>query len=390
MSLLSQAQQESELCSASADHQPNEDPYPASHHAQDLELDAEWLSAQAGAAVGCSHRIVGHLASGGMGHVFVAEHEFLGARAAVKVPRYADVTGRNILEAEARLLAKLEHPNIVRALDVGQLADGRMYLLMEHAQGIELGAWLEASGTVPFERSLAVLRQVASAVDYLHVKGIVHGDIKPANILVDASANDFVKLVDFGIASNATRNARRGVLGTPAYMAPEQARGEAWGPLSDVYAVAALALQMLTGHPPHAHRTAQDVLTAVLTQPAPTPSALGLKVPNLDQVFARALHQDPAQRFQRASAFVTALSEVLVASPAIAASEVGTGNARGETYDEAERGIMQPASDLLRGTPSAAAVSYLFGRLGPFLNDRVVRRVAAGLVAAVFIVSVYG
>jgi serine/threonine protein kinase len=384
MFLLSQAQQVSNpLCSASADHQPNDEPYPADHHADDLELDAEWLSAQTGAAVGCSHRIVRHLASGGMGHVFVAEHEFLGAQAAVKVPRYADATGRKILESEARLLAKLEHPNIVRAIDVGQLADGRMYLLMEHVKGIELGAWLEAHGTMPFDRSLAVLKQVASAVDYLHFKGIVHGDVKPANILVDASANDFVKLVDFGIASNTTRNDRRGVLGTPEYMAPEQARGEAWGPLSDVYAIASLALQMLTGHPPHAHRTAQDVLTAVLTQPAATPSALGLKIPKLDAVFERGLHRDPAQRFQRASAFVNALCEVLQTAPPVEATLIAN-----EASDSLP---LLPAVDSVdAGPPETAGVSRLFGRLIPVWNDRVLRKFAAGLVAAVFIVSVYG
>jgi len=388
MSLLSPAQQVSNpLCSAPADHQPSEDPLPADEYAGDEELDTEWLSAQVGASVGCSHRIVRHLASGGMGHVFVAEHEFLGARAAVKVPRYANATGRKILEAEARLLAKLEHPNIVRALDVGQLADGRMYLLLEHVQGIELGAWLEARGTMPFDRCLAVLKQVASAVDYLHLKGIVHGDIKPANILVDASANDFVKLVDFGIASNTTRNDRRGVLGTPAYMAPEQARGEAWGPLSDVYAVAALALQMLTGHPPHEHRSAQEVLTAVLTQPAPSPSALGLQIPNLDEVFQRGLHPDPTQRFARASGFVNALIEVL--QPAVMtrpAPEVR----QEKVSDVVAMQEQPPAAVLAPQAARGAAVSYLFGRLGPVWGDRVLRRFAAGLVAAAFIVSMYG
>ena len=120
MVMLSSAQQVSfELGSASAELTDDRlsDQHPALRYADDAELDAEWLSAQLGAAVGCSHRIVRHLASGGMGHVFVAEHDYLGALAAVKVPRYADAAGRKVLEAEARLLAKLEHPNIVRAQD---------------------------------------------------------------------------------------------------------------------------------------------------------------------------------------------------------------------------------------------------------------------------------
>jgi eukaryotic-like serine/threonine-protein kinase len=377
--MLSEAQRvECELSSAAADPavyvaSDSPDSIPAREHAQDEELDAQWLSAQIGASVGCSHRIVRHLASGGMGHVFVAEHEYLGAQAAVKVPRYADATGRRIIEAEAKLLAKLEHPNIVRALDVGQLADGRVYLLMEHATGIELGGWLDSRGGMPFERCLAVLKQVASAVDYLHLKGVVHGDIKPANILVDAVANDFIKLVDFGIASSARRDDERsGVVGTPAYMSPEQARGGAWGPASDVYAIAALALQMLTGQPPHDYDTAQDVLTAMLTQPAPTPSARGLRIPELDAVFARGLHSDPSQRFARASAFVAALSEVLL--------RASHGSDRVQNDNQASAAL----------TSSLAALSCVSRRLGPLCNDRVARRLAACTVALLYIFSVYG
>ncbi|HET8932379.1 MAG TPA: serine/threonine-protein kinase [Polyangiales bacterium] len=375
MAMLSSAQLVSnELSSASADLTDDRvsDQHPALRYADDTELDAEWLSAQLGAAVGCSHRIARHLASGGMGHVFVAEHDYLGALAAVKVPRYADATGRNILEAEARLLAKLEHPNIVRAMDVGQLADGRMYLMMEHVAGIELGAWLDAHGPMPFERALTVLAQVASALDYLHRKGIVHGDIKPANLLIDVSANDFVKLLDFGIASNTGSKERRGAFGTPEYMAPEQARGEAWGTACDVYALAALAIQLLTGHALHEHRSAQDVLTAVLSDPAPAPSALGLNVPGLDAVFAKGLHREPAQRYPRASAFVSALAETLRAPARAKPSEP----------------VAVSAATEHRG-PSAVS-RRLASPWGLVLNDRVLRKLAAGVFAAVYIFSVYG
>jgi serine/threonine-protein kinase len=271
----------------------------------------------------------------------------------------------------------------VRALDLGQLADGRVYLLMEHATGNELGAWLDAYGAMPFERCLAVLRQVASAVDYLHLKGIVHGDIKPANILIDPAANDFVKLVDFGIAAASSREERQGVLGTPAYMAPEQARGEAWGPHSDVYAVAALAMQMLTGHPPHDYGTAQDVLTAVLTEPAATPSAFGVTVPGLDAVFEKGLQRDPTQRFGRASAFVKELSDVLSAAPLTAAGVGVTSQVRAVAVPP------RASADMGRSS-GFAALSCFSQSWGRVRNERAWRKLAACVVAAVFAFSVYG
>jgi serine/threonine protein kinase len=397
MSMLSPVQQVSYgFDPVSAEHQQEQSSCQPSNPQRDSEEalahdDAEWVSAQSGASVGCMHRIVRHLASGGMGHVFVAEHVHLGANAAVKVPRYADATGRRILEAEAKLLAKLEHPNIVKALDVGQLADGRAYLLMEYASGIELEGLLSARGKMSVERCLAVLRQLACAVDYVHLKGIVHGDIKPANILIDVSANDFIKLVDFGIASASTRNERRGVLGTPAYMAPEQARGDAWGALSDVYAVAALALEMLTGHPPYNHHTAQDVLTAIFTEPPPLPSTRGLSLPGLDAVFERGLNADPEQRYPRATAFVNALAEVLNAANTL---PIADNENDAQALVERESGVQlrvvnsepkpRPAIEHER-TPLPSAMG-----LAPLWNGRAALRLAACLVAAACAFSVYG
>jgi serine/threonine-protein kinase len=216
----------------------------------------------------------------------------------------------------------LEHPNIVRVLDVGQLSDTTPFLLMEYANGLELDVWLEGSGSMPPKRGLNVLRQLACAVDYLHAQGMVHGDIKPSNIIMDGRARDFIKLVDFGIATrDAKRGARRGVVGTPAYMAPEQARGEVCGPAIDVYGVAALALELFTGRPPYDFKTPQDVLTAVLTMPPAVPSERGLTMPGLDEVFQRGLHQDPTQRFAIASDFVDALERVVLAAEAQPARE---------------------------------------------------------------------
>ena len=277
--------------------------------------DAEWLQARVGEPVGCMHRIVRQLASGGMGHVFLAEHIHLGAYAAVKVPRIGSEAARSCLQREARMLGQLQHPNIVSVLDVGQLSDGLPYMMTEYVSGLELESWLDGSGPgrMTWKRSIGVLRQVAAAVDYLHAQGVVHGDIKPSNILVDPRAHDFVKLVDFGIAYRQDPNSvRRGVVGTPAYMAPEQARGDACGPAIDGYGIAALALELMTGKPPYDYSDAQAALTAILTQPPSLPSHRGMHVPGLDDVFAKGLHAEPAQRFAIATEFVEALEQVML------------------------------------------------------------------------------
>jgi serine/threonine-protein kinase len=192
-------------------------------------------------------------------------------------------------------------------------------------------------------------------------------------LLIDVNANDFVKLLDFGIASNAGSAECRGAFGTPEYMAPEQARGEPWGTACDVYALAALAFQLLTGRPLHEHRSAQDVLTAVLTFPAPAPSALGLNVAGLDAVFAKGLHCDPTQRYARASSFVHALAEVL----------------RAKTFELAH--VPSPSAGLERRRGrGSAALSCLTRPWVSIWNERVLRKLAAGVFAAVYLFSVYG
>jgi serine/threonine protein kinase len=144
----------------------------------DEASDAEQLQARVGAPVGHTHRISRYLASGGMGHVFLAEHVHLGVYAAVKVARYGHDAARQTIAHEACMLSQLEHPNIVRVLDVGQLTDGSPYLMMEYVSGLELDNWLDGCGTMPAKRALGVLKQLACAVDYLHAQGIVHGDIE--------------------------------------------------------------------------------------------------------------------------------------------------------------------------------------------------------------------
>jgi serine/threonine protein kinase len=281
------------------------------------ERDDVFIQQRSSAKIGALHRAVRHLASGGMGHVFVVEHIHLGAYAAVKLPKPSSQTACRVLEHEARLLSRLQHPHIVSVLDFGQLDDGLPYMLMEYVNGLELDKWLEERGPMPARRAVGILKQLASAVDYMHANDVVHCDIKPANILFDPRAHDFVKLVDFGIARRCSaQTPRRGLIGTPAYMAPEQARGADCGFSVDIYGVAALALEMITGRPPYDCDSPQDTLTKLLTEPPASPSSRGIVQPGLDAVFALGLHSDPKCRYQSASEFVEALESVLSAESA--------------------------------------------------------------------------
>jgi serine/threonine protein kinase len=281
-----------------------------SHSSEQMDAQA-WL----GCPVGARYRIVKHLGSGGMGHVFLAEHVTLRAQAAVKIlgahcqPALVD---RFI--AEAKLLGMLNHPNIVQVFDIGEMDDETPYFLMEHVPGMDLGTWIEKNEVLSVKRVLRILRQVACALDHLHSQGIVHRDIKPPNIMVDPDANDAVKLLDFGIAIREGAQDscfETGLLGTPAYMAPEQVDGNGCGKAADLYALGALALELLTGRPPYDYPSLNLVLAAVLHEEPGMPSQRGLDIPGIDAVFERALARDPKARFESAAEFMDALTQVM-------------------------------------------------------------------------------
>jgi serine/threonine protein kinase len=272
-----------------------------------VDLDA-WHKARLGSWLGASHRVLKPLSSGGFGHVYLAEHVAHGTLAAAKFSLPGNPLAASVLRQEASLLSRIAHSNIVAYGKFGIADDGGAYLLMEYARGIELESWLQQYGPMPAARALGVLWQLAAAIDHLHAGGYVHADLKPTHVMIDEAAGDRVKLLDFGSAFDS-RDSRQSheVSGTPGYMAPEQARGDQCGPAIDIYGLAALASELLTGQLPHPHTT-RTVLRAVLSEPPALPSARGLSRPGLDAAFARALHKKPRERFASASEFVHAVA----------------------------------------------------------------------------------
>jgi TolB-like protein/Tfp pilus assembly protein PilF len=235
-------------------------------------------------------------ASGGMGVVHRARDRQTGALVAVKTLR--GVEGAERFRREVQVLSSLRHPGIVTYLGHGSTAD-EVYLVTEWLEGESLGARLDAAG-LTVEESIRVGIQLASALGVAHRQGIVHRDVKPSNVFLADWRLDRVKLLDYGIARQAGSTSLTevgAVVGTPAYMSPEQARGEREiDARADVYGLGAVLFRCLAGRPPFEGETAHELLGAVLHRPVPRLSEL-LAVPHaLDELVAQMLDKDPDRR----------------------------------------------------------------------------------------------
>ena len=273
------------------------------------------------------YRIVASLGGGGMGVVYVAEHLLLGRRAAIKVlrpelSRAPDVVQRFF--AEARAVTTIRHPGIVEVYDFGYTEDELAYLVMELLDGVSLADRLEREHRLPIATAVLLTRRVALALAAAHDQGIVHRDIKPDNVflVIDGEGGPVpqIKLLDFGIARllddgprNALETSQGVVLGTPAYMSPEQCHGvEPCDHRSDLYALGCVCFEMLTGRPPFAADSAFEIMTAHVAAPPPDLREHAADAPAaLAAIVDRLLAKDPGHRFQSARELIAALDATI-------------------------------------------------------------------------------
>jgi serine/threonine protein kinase len=273
------------------------------------------------------YRILEPLGEGGMGTVYLAEDTHLGRRVAIKFPSFGsdshDYRARFL--REARAVSELNHPGIATLFDYGETDEGRPFLVMELAKGRPLSELME-KGELNLQRAIAIVADVARALVEAHARGVIHRDIKPSNIMIDERGQ--VKVLDFGLAKQLNKEftgsaapeaetllsteTRSGVvLGTPAYLSPEQATGGAVDGRSDLFALGTLLYEAITGRTPFAGNSFIEIAANVLHVDPKPPSKLNSLVPReLDFITLKALAKQQAKRYQTAKEFISDLNSV--------------------------------------------------------------------------------
>ncbi len=294
---------------------------PEPTHASTLPKPAEGLL-EPGTLVDGRYRVTRHLASGGMGEVYEAEHIYMRRTVALKVLHQEfgnDAEMATRFQREAQIASSLDHPNIVRVFDFGKTPDGKLFLSMELVSGEELENLLVREGAMEPRRAVALMSQICDAVQDAHAHGIIHRDLKLANVIVTKRRDDeSAKVLDFGIARLADEQSlggkavtRRGiVVGTPEYLSPEQALGQPLDARADVYSLGIMAYTLIAGRLPFYSDNLRHVVTMQLTQPPPPLQNIQPKLRSLPELCAavvRALEKERERRFPSAASFAEAL-----------------------------------------------------------------------------------
>ena len=277
--------------------------------------------------------IVPKIGGGGMGSVYEALQPSINGRVAVKILHRKLADRKDIVarfHREAAAMSHLSHPNTVRVLLHGE-DDGLLYIVMEYLEGKNLNQTVR-EGPLPLERAIRLLVQACHALQEAHDKGIVHRDLKPENIFIcnQGGLPDFVKVLDFGLAKVTEREMRPGsiiltqegmVFGTPEFMSPEQAQGKPLDSRSDIYSLAVILYEALTGKLPFESRSSMEFIQLhVQKQPIPLSQRVPGKTfpPELDAAIAKALSKDREQRFATAMEFAAALQRGASVQPSLA------------------------------------------------------------------------
>jgi tRNA A-37 threonylcarbamoyl transferase component Bud32 len=325
-----------------------------------------------------TYRIVRMIGEGGMARLYEAEHLRVETRYAVKIihddlSRNPDLLAR--FEREARAAGKIRSDHVVRVIDVLRTSDGRPCIVTELLEGQDLQAHLNKVGKLSPREAIPIARQICRALDAAHKVGVVHRDLKPSNVFLCNGPDEMVKVFDFGVAKleDDDRLTRTdAVMGTPAYMAPEQARRAVdAGPLADLYTIGAVLYHMLTGEPPYGKAPASSRLALVLHEEPARPRTLEPSIPDgLEAVMLHAMARLPEARVQTAMELDAGLAAFDTSTPTAAAidtvsiAEIGGSAAQIERRARSTRPIataIVSASALVAGLWIATASGAILG-----------------------------
>jgi serine/threonine-protein kinase len=306
-----------------------------------------------GARIDDRYEIIDALGSGGMGHVYRARRFRLGDEVAIKVMQATADTPPEMRERflrESRACAQLRHPNIVGLLDFGFDTANQPFMVMELLSGPSLREEIDLEAPMSPARVAAILGPVGAALQLAHDRGITHRDLKPANIVAHRyeSGERVYKVIDFGLAAMKATNDQTRLtdpqffLGTLAYAAPEQMRGEEVTPATDVYALGVIAYEMLTGARPHDAANQATLITQALTQSPVSPAARRSDLPaGVDVAVMRALDKEPSMRWKSVAEFVDALAEAAApADGAVRRRADGSVSAKADYFGGDETGLL--------------------------------------------------
>jgi len=304
------------------------------------------------------YEITGELGRGAMGVVYKAMDPTIGRVVALKTMRL-DVHGLDAQEMvrrfqnEARASGVLNHPNIVTIYDAGE-RDGIFYIAMEFIEGTTLHELLAEKRVLPTEEVLQLARQICRGLDYAHSNGIIHRDVKPANIMI--TANGTVKIMDFGIAKSGGQVTNTGqVLGTPNYMAPEQVKGRPLDGRSDLFSLGVILYEMLTGEKPFVGQNVTTIIYKIVNENPITPRDLDVTVhPGLSAIVTKALAKAPDDRYQSGADLVRDLENYKLAGPARSGSTTAIGPVPAQ---QPEKTLVLPVRVVSGSTVRAAAAA---------------------------------